>query len=156
MEGLVAYSSEYGRIGVYDIVKESSGGRLFKHYHRNQGDPPMIAWAKIKDSPTDMLLTCGGYGELFAFNPQRLDEPPLDIAAEIETLNPDWMSTLQIKLKTRRCCMGVDPQGVFLALGHTDGLVEVYKLDTLKLFYTADCFANRVTSLAWSRKYQGT
>lgn len=52
-------------------------------------------------------------------------------------------------MNTKRCIVDVDPKYRFLAIGNTDGVVEVYRLDTLKIIYVCNALTVNVTAMAW-------
>ena len=152
-EGTLAYSTEYGRVGIYDTINNKS--TQFKTYHQSKG-AISINWVSSiqigEQSLQDAIISCGSDGTLYAFNSKRPNVKPINLQNTIQQANPTWCSTLEAKVKTSRCYASVDPHSRFLALGSSDGVVEVYRLDTFKIAYVAASQQTMVSVMAWRGK----
>ncbi|KAI8136904.1 quinon protein alcohol dehydrogenase-like superfamily [Fennellomyces sp. T-0311] len=148
-EGSLAYSTEYGRVGIYNTINNKCV--QFKTYHKK--GTISISWAsniQFGDQSLDnAIISCGPDGTIYAFNTQRPNAKAIDVQDHIQQINPTWCSTLNAKVKTYRCCASVDPHSRFLALGSTDGVIEVYRLDTLKIIYVASSQQSAVSVMTW-------
>ncbi|KAI9264914.1 WD40-repeat-containing domain protein [Phascolomyces articulosus] len=151
-ENILAYSTEYGRVGIYDIAKSKCF--TFKTYYQSKGQV-FISWAfdiQLDDKPflREAIITCNPEGIVYAYDAKQHNTRAIVVNDYIQQVNPKWCTTLEAKVKTSRCCSAVDPQSRFLALGNTDGVVEVYRLDTFQIIYVASSQQVAVTSLAWN------
>ncbi|KAI9317067.1 quinon protein alcohol dehydrogenase-like superfamily [Dichotomocladium elegans] len=139
-EGSVAYSTEYGRLGVYDV--DSNKNHRFKFYHQNRG-AVHITWAGdlylgegtvVRDS----LISCGTDGEIYAFHSQKPNEAPVPMIGILAQINPSWSAATQANSDHR-----------FFAIGSTDGMVEIYRLDTFKIIYICNALTAEITAMSW-------
>ena len=165
---MLAYSTEYGRVGNYDTANNKNTS--FKTYFNNKG-PVSISWAfdiqfdihqeKGEDITTtnsnmkfvrDCIIACNTQGLIYAYDMKQPNTKPIQVNQILRQVNPTWSATLEAKVKTSRCCSSVDPHSRFLALGNTDGVVEVYRLDNFKIIYIASSKQVAVTKLAWNGK----
>lgn len=102
-EGLLLYSTEYGRIGIYDVYNHK--GTKFKTYHAKKGPSPFIAWAgdlsfAFEDvSMPDVVISCGADGRVYAFDALEVNRPPIDMDERFRHANPAW----NVALEVRRC-----------------------------------------------------
>ncbi|KAI9494241.1 WD40-repeat-containing domain protein [Zychaea mexicana] len=149
-ENILAYSTEYGRVGVYDT--SSNKCHQFKTYYNTKGSIS-ISWASdIQIGETfvrDAIISCGPNNIAYAFDVKQPTAKAVNVTDWIRQVNPAWSTIMEAKVKTSRCCAAVDPQSRFLALGNTDGAVEVYRLDTFRIVYVANSQQTAVKVLSW-------
>ncbi|KAJ1967930.1 hypothetical protein IWQ62_001552 [Dispira parvispora] len=155
---LIAYGNDRGLVCLFDISKDSS--LTFKTYHK--GTVYSLVWcprdpllaAKLPDhyskrlriaddSPTEQgywLIGCGADGTLRLFDPDRLKEPSFDLCEALYKSS----STLQELHRTKSslaCEVAIDhpTQPTLLAVGNTDGSVELYRWPNLDLVTVYHC-----------------
>ncbi|KAL7321195.1 hypothetical protein PS15m_000991 [Mucor circinelloides] len=156
VEGVAAYSNEFGHVGLCDSFVKHSGAKFQKHHTLNSA--PYIDWGpNMCDvlQRQDMqypLISCGGDGTVHVYDMKSLKTPPERLCDVLERLNPVWFNKLK-SIDSRRHLLKVDPKLVLIAFGHTNGFIEIYNLKTLKLVYTSDYQRQCITSLDW--KYVG-
>ncbi|KAI8070529.1 quinon protein alcohol dehydrogenase-like superfamily [Gilbertella persicaria] len=147
-EGLVAYSNEYGHVGLYDTLDLR---RIpCKTYHRSQG-APFIAWGPdmsevLENNMKDTLFSCGGDGILHVYDANSPQAPPVQLNQRLQEKNLAWFTSLT-SIKTNRYSLKIDKKAQYLALGHTNGFVEVYSLQTLKIMYVSNYHRELVRAL---------
>ncbi|KAI8378119.1 hypothetical protein EDC96DRAFT_215674 [Choanephora cucurbitarum] len=154
-EGLLAFSNEYGHVGLYDTV--NSRRIPCKTYHRSSG-APFIDWGGDmrtileEDDMEDTLLSCGNDGVLHAYNANNVQLPCINLTERLREKNDTWFTSLEAT-KSKRCSLRVDSKAKYMSLGHTNGLVEIYSLENLKLVYASNYHREAVRSLDF--KYHG-
>lgn len=153
---MLAYSNDYGRVGYYDTLNLKNTS--FKSFHKHQS-APSIDWgldmSSILEHPdmVDVLLSCGGDGTIHVYDSRNQNAPPVYLNERLEEKNRGWFNTLESK-NSKRCALKIDERRKYIAFGHTDGTVEVYALNTLKLIFISNCQRHLIRTLDWKCKYQ--
>lgn len=153
-EGFLAYANEYGHVGMYDTfnLKHIS----FKTYHKCQS-AAYIDWGSdmtlaLEDTDMkDTLLSCGGDGIIHVYDIDNPQAPPINLNERLQEMNMSWFISLKAANSSRHA-MSISNDKKYIAFGHTDGLVEVYSMDTLKLVYVSNCQRHLIRSLDWKSK----
>ncbi|KAI7904079.1 WD40-repeat-containing domain protein [Cokeromyces recurvatus] len=151
-EGLLAYSNEYGHVGMIDTF--NSKHIPFKSYHKSQ-TAPYLDWGlnmttSLEDlDMQDTLVSCGGDGIIHIYDVDHPNIPPINFNERLQEKNPDWFISLSA-VDSYRCIIKIDKNAEFIAIGHTNGLVEVYSLNSLKVIYVSNCQRQRIKSLDWN------
>lgn len=147
-------SNEYGHVGIYDT---SNGRHIpFRIYHKVQG-PPSIDWGldmclALEDTDMkDTLVSCGNDGIIHVYDINHPQVPPINLNERLKENNVAWITSLDGKT-SHRFTLKVDEKAQLIAFGHTDGLVEVYKLDTLKLLFVSNYQRQIIKALDWKCK----
>ncbi|KAK9766134.1 hypothetical protein K7432_005010 [Basidiobolus ranarum] len=138
-EGILAYGTDAGNFGIIDVYTETI--KSFKSYHKST--VYSMDWCKRSNfDPTDesnewAILTCGGDGKVLISEAKRPDKASKNVNDFVEEKNPEWIQSIKEKKQNlaKRSEVAIDPTGEFLALGNTDGSVEVYRLPSFKLVY---------------------
>ncbi|KAG0175328.1 Gem-associated protein 5 [Apophysomyces sp. BC1015] len=143
-EGILAYSTEYGHVGIYDVHRGKC--QPSKSYHI-KGGAPSIAW--ITSSGTDNLVSCGNDGKLLLHEVVRPSQQAVDLDRLIREANLEWYQTIDAKLNARRCFVAIDDTKQFIALGNTDGVVEVYTTERFAMVYISTFHRQKITSMTW-------
>lgn len=164
-EGMAAYSTEYGHVGIYDVYNNKN--MTFKEYHA-VGAAPSLAWAGDlsavlaktntdgSDTMTDTLITCGGKGGLFLRNAGHPNQAPIPLTTVLEAINPDLYMLLEAKTTLIRTAVATNSSFEYMALGNSDGSMEIYSLQTLKVIYSSNHHRKPITCLHWKGKqHQG-
>ncbi|KAI7892935.1 WD40-repeat-containing domain protein [Mucor mucedo] len=150
-EGYLAYSNEYGHVGIYDIFNLRH--IPFRTYHKVQG-APSIDWGSdmclaLEDTDMkDTAISCGDDGVIHVYDINHPQAPPINLNERLKENNTSWMTSLNAK-SSHRHVLKVDEKARLIAFGHTDGLVEVYRLDTLKLVFVSNCQRQVIKALDW-------
>lgn len=154
-EGLLAYANEYGHVGMYDTF--DSRPISFKTYHKSQG-APFIDWGfdmtlVLEDTDMkDTLLSCGGDGMIHVYDIDNPQAPPINLNERLQEVNTAWFASLKATDSSRHA-MSISKDKKYMAFGHTDGLVEVYSMETLKLVYVSNCQRSLIRSLDWKSRF---
>jgi WD40 repeat protein len=162
---MAAYSTEYGHVGIYDVYNNKN--MTFKEYHA-VGAAPSLAWAGDlsavlaktntdgSDTMTDTLITCGGKGGLFLRNAGHPNQAPIPLTTVLEAINPDLYMLLEAKTTLIRTAVATNSSFEYMALGNSDGSMEIYSLQTLKVIYSSNHHRKPITCLHWKGKqHQG-
>ncbi|KAI9483207.1 MAG: quinon protein alcohol dehydrogenase-like superfamily [Benjaminiella poitrasii] len=150
-EGFIAYGNEYGHVGMVDTF--NSKHIPFKNYHKVQA-APYIDWgldmtSSLEDSDMrDTLLSCGRDGVIHVYDAEHPNVPPINLNERLQEKNSDWFISLGA-IDSRRCIIKIDATARFIAIGHSNGLVEVYALTNLKVVYVSNCQRQLISSLDW-------
>lgn len=99
----------------------------------------------------DTVISCGEDGIVHVYDVDHPQVPPINLNERLKENNVSWMTSLDAKNSHRRV-LKVDVKAQFIAFGHTDGIVEVYKLDTLKLVFVSNCQRQLIKALDWKCK----
>ncbi|CEP17806.1 hypothetical protein [Parasitella parasitica] len=156
VDGVVAYSNEFGHVGMCDSFIKNSAVKFSKHHTMESA--PFIDWGPNmcdilqREDMKAPLVSCGGDGTVHVYDMNSIKTPPVRLCDLMEKLNPAWFSKLK-SVDSRRHAMKIDEKLLYIAFGHTNGFLEIYSLKTLKLIYTTDYQRHCITSLAW--KYFG-
>ncbi|KAI8387435.1 quinon protein alcohol dehydrogenase-like superfamily [Blakeslea trispora] len=148
-EGLLAFSNEYGHIGLYDVI--NSRRTPCKTYHKSPG-APFIDWAADmrdalqEDDMEDTLISCGSDGMVHAYNANNVQLPCINLTERLREKNDTWFTSLELT-KSKCCSMRIDHKAKYMSLGHMSGLVEIYALDNLKLVYASNYHREAIRSL---------
>ncbi|KAL0089762.1 hypothetical protein J3Q64DRAFT_1636761 [Phycomyces blakesleeanus] len=144
---LLAYSTQYGRVGVYDA--NANKNTVFKTYHKQEYGPN-ISWGSLSSGTGSeyVLVSCGAE-HIIAYDPMEPEKQPVFLAPLLENANPAWTQSINAKANAKRSCMAIDSTGKLIAFGYTDGVVDVYRLDTFKLVFVANCHRHCVLAIAW-------
>ncbi|KAI7869777.1 WD40-repeat-containing domain protein [Spinellus fusiger] len=145
--GILAYSTQYGRVGFYDV--HSNRNTVFKAYHK-QDSSPSIAWGPLVGATgtTDVLVSCGSES-VFVHEVAQCNQQPVRLESLLQENNSAWIQSINAKSNVKRTCMAMDPSGSYLAFGYTDGVVDVYSTETLKLVFVTNAHRHAIQSLAW-------
>ncbi|CAO3584397.1 unnamed protein product [Absidia cylindrospora] len=157
-EGLLAFSTEYGHVGIYDFY--NSKCQTLKEYHAAGDGTPSMTWTGDLTSlladknmaghnMTDTLITCGGKnGDLYIRNVSHPTQAPISLNAILRNTNPTFYTLLETK-QSRCVSVSANPSGLYLALGNSDGSLEIYRLKNLKIVYASNYHRKKITSLHW-------
>ncbi|KAI8084720.1 uncharacterized protein BX664DRAFT_266051 [Halteromyces radiatus] len=166
LDGQVAFSTQYGHVGIYDIYNSKCD--IFRQHHSGSNGGPSLAWAgdlsavlkmnKNYDDDDDQnttmidtLITCSSDGSntgLYLRDVNHRSRTPIDLDQVLENINPDWYTLLKTK-NTIRSFVSVNPSFQYMALGNGDGSLEIYSLKTLKLIYVSNYQRSIITALHW-------
>ncbi|KAI9339130.1 quinon protein alcohol dehydrogenase-like superfamily [Pilaira anomala] len=150
-EGFLAYGNEYGHVGIYDTF--NSRHIPFRSYHKSQGSPS-IDWglnmcSVLEDSDMkDTLVSCGADGMIHVYDVDHPQVPPINLNERLRENNVSWLTSLDAKDSLRHV-LKIDEKARFIAFGHTDGIVEVYSLESLKLIFVSNCQRQLIQTLDW-------
>ncbi|CAG8533434.1 16452_t:CDS:10 [Acaulospora morrowiae] len=141
-EGLLAFGSDLGNIGWYEIYSDKS--KTFNSYHK--GKVSAIRWCKpswIKSEPYSeesgdycLIISCGSDGNILLndiTNPKKSS----CINDRIHEANPEWIKVLRDKsgYLPKKNEISFHPDGRFLVVGNVDGSIEAYDLPSFKIIY---------------------
>ncbi|KAI8645978.1 WD40-repeat-containing domain protein [Parasitella parasitica] len=155
IDGVVAYSNEFGHVGLCDSFIKNNAVKFSKHH--TMENAPFIDWGPNmceilqREDMEAPLISCGGDGTVHVYNMNSIKTPPVRLCDMMNKLNPAWFNKLK-NIDSHRHAMKIDQKSTFIAFGHTNGFLEIYKLKTLKLIYTTDYQRQCITSLAWKHK----
>lgn len=151
---MIAYGNEYGHVGMYDTFNNKHIPT--KTYHLAQ-TTPFVDWggnlAEVLEEPemTDTLLSVGGDGIIHVYDINQPREMPVNLNDRLKEKNEAWFTALE-GTDTIRTTLKVDEGCNFIAIGHNNGLVEVYAFSTLKAVFASNYQNKRVQSLDWKSK----
>lgn len=154
-EGFLAYGNEYGHVGIYDTFNLRH--IPFKSYHKSQG-APSIDWGLnmctvLEDSDMkDTIVSCGADGVIHVYDVDHPQVPPINLNERLRENNVSWLTSLDAKNSFRHV-LKIDEKARFIAFGHTDGIVEVYLLESLKLIFVSNCQRQLIKTLDWKCNY---
>ncbi|CAO3647994.1 unnamed protein product [Cunninghamella echinulata] len=157
-EGILAFSTEYGHIGIYDTYNNKSFTFRSHRSSSSEGSVPSLTWIGDISSLTDIsfdetldmtniLVTCDSE-HLFLRDANHHHNDPINLNNLLQQHNPEWYTLLSSK-NISRTCVAINPSGEFLALGDTDGSVEIYHLKTLKIIYASNTLRLPITAMHW-------
>ena len=106
-----------------------------------------------EDDMEDTLLSCGNDGVLHAYNTNNVQLPCINLTERLREKNDTWFTSLEAT-KSKCCSLRVDSKAKYMSLGHTNGLVEIYSLENLKLVYASSYHREAVRSLDFKCKVQ--
>ena len=96
----------------------------------------------------DTLLSCGGDGIIHVYDIHNPNVAPINLNERLQERNESWFKTFEVKTSVR-CILRIYTQAKLIAFGHTDGLVEVYSMENLKLVYVSNCQRHAIRALDW-------
>lgn len=96
----------------------------------------------------DTAVSCGYDGMIHVYDVDHPQAPPINLNERLKENNVSWMTSLDAK-DSYRHVLKIDERAQFIAFGHTDGIVEVYRLDTLKLIFVSNCQRQLIKALDW-------
>ncbi|KAJ2956227.1 hypothetical protein NQZ79_g7887 [Umbelopsis isabellina] len=160
-EGSLIYGTEYGSVGLMDTY--TSKNITFKSYHNST--IYSLDWIIHSDTLMDVLQQLEGNSQgpwlvssdgksIFLHDIYKQHKAALDIDQILSESNRDWISSVKEK-GIQRCDVAISNEAGFMAIGNSDGSVEVYSLRTLRLVYTANNQTKRTNSMMW-RMTNGT
>ncbi|KAF9581501.1 Gem-associated protein 5 [Lunasporangiospora selenospora] len=138
---------------------------LFPSHHESNAHS--VAWcsSKVFEAPVPELfdlalddsmfcvVSCGGDGKILIANSSRPTRKSLDIECVIQRQNPAWYQSYQL-IKgigaPHRQDFAIHPNEDLLAIGNSDGSVEVFELKYFRLVYVYKGHRQRVNRLKWS------
>ncbi|KAJ1656888.1 hypothetical protein IWQ61_003624 [Dispira simplex] len=172
---LIAYGNDRGLVCLFDINKNSSV--TFKSYHK--GTVYSLVWcprepllaAELRhlcsqksrianDGPSVQgywLFGCGADGTIRLFDPDRPKEPCVDLCDALYKSSP----TLQELHRTKSalaCEVAIDhpTQPTLLAVGNTDGSVELYQWPSLVLLALYHCHRGWISRIQFKPSPTGS
>lgn len=128
----------------------------FKTYHKQQG-APSIDWGNGRGmlaydyENVDRLFSCGSDGTIHVYNSQSPQNQPYNLNYLMRERNPAWFTSLEAK-NSHRIVLKIDEKHKYIAFGHTDGLVEVYEIEPLRLIFVSNCQRQLIRALDWKCK----
>ncbi|RHZ46556.1 hypothetical protein Glove_615g12 [Diversispora epigaea] len=155
-EGTLAFGTDLGNIGWYEIYNDKS--KIFDSYHKNK--VYAIEWCKSewlgktldneKSDEFNLILSCGGDGNLL-LNDITKPKRSLCVNDMIREANPEWTNIVKDKnnYSSKRSEVAINPNGRFLAVGNTDGSIEVYDLPSFKIIYHNIGHRTTINKLKW-------
>ncbi|KAI8578664.1 hypothetical protein K450DRAFT_245947 [Umbelopsis ramanniana AG] len=159
-EGSLVFGTEHGSVSLIDTY--SGKTTSFKSYHK--GTVYSLDWVTSSDAFTLALqgngssqgpwvLSCDGRS-VYVHDSMKPSKPAVNIDDAFREQNSVWIQSVQEK-GISRCDVAVDNDTEMLALGNTDGSIEVYSLSNLKLLYTANNQTKTINCMAWKPKKDG-
>ena len=106
----------------------------------------------LKDS-SFCIFSCGVDGKILVSNPSKPDSKSLDLDVVIHKQNREWyQSKKAVKgLKTcNRSDFHIHPNEDLIAIGNTDGSVEVFELKYFKLVFVFNGHSSKVNRVRWN------
>ncbi|KAJ1906647.1 hypothetical protein IWQ60_012030, partial [Tieghemiomyces parasiticus] len=176
VDGLLAYCTDAGTVGVADLAKETT--QAFKTYHRatvyslvwcpqaglvlpgrdaKGGEPsPAAAAATLTTLPNGTvlhyLISCGSDGQLLVANSGKPKLASVDLNAVLRARNPRLVEFHRAR-DIKRCEVALDSTDDprLLTVGNTDGSVEVYRLPDLRLCEILLCHHGWISAVRFKR-----
>ncbi|KAG2172005.1 hypothetical protein INT43_001482 [Umbelopsis isabellina] len=160
-EGSLIYGTEYGSVGLMDTY--TSKNITFKSYHKST--IYSLDWIIHSDTLMDVLQQLEGNSQgpwlvssdgksIFLHDIYKQHKAALDIDQILSETNRDWIASVKEK-GIQRCDVAIHNEASLIAIGNSDGSIEVYSLKSLKLVYTANNQTKRTNSMKW-RMTNGT
>ncbi|CAO3641107.1 unnamed protein product [Cunninghamella blakesleeana] len=167
-EGILAFSTEYGHIGIYDTYENKSWTFRNHHSSTTEGSVPFITWigdlsTLISDDVmevifnintsiepqhlTNVLVSCDSK-HLFLRDANNQNSNSIDLNEILQQRNQEWYVLLESKNITRTC-VSANVFGNLLALGNDDGSIEIYHLKTLKIIFASNSLRLPITTMDW-------
>ncbi|CAG8571010.1 5780_t:CDS:10 [Diversispora eburnea] len=152
----LAFGTDLGNIGWYEIYNDKS--KTFDSYHKNK--VYAIEWCKSewlgktldneKSDEFNLILSCGGDGNLL-LNDITKPKRSSCVNNMIREANPEWINIVKDKnnYSSKRSEVAINPNGRFLAVGNTDGSIEVYDLPSFKIIYHNIGHRATINKLKW-------
>ncbi|KAF8933454.1 Gem-associated protein 5 [Dissophora ornata] len=107
--------------------------------------------------PAFCIISCGSEGKILVSDPSKPMNKSLDLEVVLQRQNPSWYQSYRVikgvEAPSRRD-VAVHPNEDLMAIGNSDGSVEVFELKYFKLVYVYQGHRKRVNRLKWS--YTGT
>ncbi|GBC04475.1 hypothetical protein RclHR1_00570031 [Rhizophagus clarus] len=155
-EGLFAYGTDIGTIGLFDEFQSDKNFKNFASYHKNKVYsiqwcmPEWLNWS-IEESPGMFVLSCGGDGQILLSDIAKIKAPSISVNDMIKEVNSEWIQILKNKSGNlpKRSEVAVHPTGKYIAVGNVDGRVEVYELPSLKVIYHNIRHRATINKLSW-------
>ncbi|CAB4477420.1 unnamed protein product [Rhizophagus irregularis] len=155
-EGLFAYGTDIGTIGLFDEFQSDKNFKTFTSYHKSKVYsiqwcmPEWLNWSK-EESPGAFVLSCGGDGQILLSDTAKIKAPSISVNDMIKEVNADWIQILKNKsgYLPKRSEIAVHPAGKYFAVGNVDGRVEVYELPSLKVIYHNVGHRATINKLSW-------
>ncbi|CAO3684791.1 unnamed protein product [Umbelopsis ramanniana] len=159
-EGSLVFGSEHGSVSLIDTY---SGKTIsFKSYHKatvysldwvTSSDAFTLALQGNGASQGPWVLSCDGCS-VYVHDSMKPAKQAVNIDDAFREHNSTWIQSVQEK-GISRCDVAVDNETGLLALGNTDGSIEVYSLSNMKLVYTANNQTKTINCMAWKPKRDG-
>ncbi|KAI8379295.1 WD40-repeat-containing domain protein [Radiomyces spectabilis] len=155
-DGIMVYSNSYGNMGLYDVY--NSKAIPFKGYHKQgnkQGGAPLLAWASSIPSVAEtmaspwMMISYGVDDKMFVHDAENPSRRPVELIPYLQEKNPVWYESLLLNPERKRRRLATDDKSQYLAVGYTDGLVEIYRLDTLKIIFVSNALQGQISAMHW-------
>ncbi|KAG0194057.1 Gem-associated protein 5 [Apophysomyces sp. BC1034] len=125
---------------IFSLLWDRSGRYTFT----TSLDKQIIKWdMRTRD------FSCGNDGKLLLHEVVRPSQQAVDLDRLIREANLEWYQTIDAKLNARRCFVAIDDTKQFIALGNTDGVVEVYTTERFAMVYISTFHRQKITSMTW-------
>ncbi|XP_053399556.1 gem-associated protein 5-like [Mercenaria mercenaria] len=126
-EGLLAYGTDDGRVGIYDTLSNKPP-LISTTYHRRT--VYVVTWGPPSKSTVDLNVSTHGYhvyscgdGNILEHLPKKLDKEAVSVGKLIHTSNPTYRAGTRVPTRSEICW---SPDFSVVAVGNDDGTVEVY------------------------------
>lgn len=156
--GILAYGTEDGHIGIIDVY--SSKNTLFTHYHQSsiydlQFCPYPSTVNETGEIDSYRLYSAGGDGIIYIFDPTSPTSPPVSLNDLIVERTPDIIE--KISEKSSKILNKLPKRSQFhynsihnlIAIGNTDGIIEIYSFPSLKLKFCFRDHTKLVNRIRW-------
>lgn len=156
--GILAYGTEDGHIGIIDVY--SSKNTLFTHYHKSSVydlqfchfPSPMNETGEIDSY---YLYSAGGDGLIYIFDPNSPTSQPVSLNDLILERSPDVLERISeksgkiLKKLPKRSQFHYNPMYSLIAIGNTDGIIEIYSFPSLKLKFCFRDHTKLINRVRW-------
>ncbi|KAK3580429.1 hypothetical protein CHS0354_035471 [Potamilus streckersoni] len=145
-EGLLAYGTDDGRVGIYDVLS-TKPPNISTTYHRRT--VYVVAWgppcpAKEPESKSTYFLYSVGDGVILEHDPFHLTEEAVKVNDIIEETNGSKGTKFPI-----RSAASWSPDFKVIAVGNDDGSVEVYQSSDMKLLAVVHIHHKLINVIVW-------
>ncbi|KAI8065759.1 WD40-repeat-containing domain protein [Gongronella butleri] len=173
IEETLAYATEYGHVGLYDLRKSTPV--LFSKHHAASSSnnasapavslawlPPLIPYLLPSECQSldssqwaqeTILVSCGA-DHVYFRTPSNPRNPPIDALDVLRSINPKWHTQTESRAMIPTCVASLADN--YLAIGYSDGFVEVYSFHGLRIHYASICQRNTITCMDWKTHKDGT
>ncbi|KAL4230771.1 Gem-associated protein 5 [Mactra antiquata] len=150
-EGLLAYGTEDGRVGIYDTLSNKAP-HISTTYHRRTvyvvtwGPPSISAVDEVNSSCHGYNVYSCGDGTILEHLPKQLDKEAYSINQLIQSSNPSYRAGTRIPTRSE---ISWSPDFTVVAVGNDDGTVEFYKCETFTLLAVVQVHHKLVNCVVW-------
>ncbi|GJJ72704.1 gem associated protein 5 [Entomortierella parvispora] len=106
----------------------------------------------LKDS-SFCILSCGVDGRILVSNPSKPNSKSLDLDVVIHQQNREWYQSKKAVKGSKTCNRSdfhIHPNEDLIAIGNTDGSVEVFELKYFKLVFVFQGHSSKVNRVRWN------
>ncbi|EDV19830.1 uncharacterized protein TRIADDRAFT_936, partial [Trichoplax adhaerens] len=151
-EGLLAFGTDKGKVGIYNILSQSSSASWSYHkgtvYSLSWGPQCTFSDKELTSSSTKLMLySVGGDGIALQHNTQHMESHASNINDIIAKTND-----IQQKFPLRSE-LAWKPDLTLLAIGNDDGLIEIFQAPNLESLLKIQCQSRIVNCLQWHHQH---